>query len=1480
MVCKKEVINWFRDLSACRRIEFLCALMDCCGPLELRFLGTYIEELGRRDYDRLREMELNANDVNYLSKLINISDIRILDKVLTSLALMSSRCKDGARVLFKTLKDHTDIILNRACPREPCSETHEKVVLLAVMALNHPAFTFSEKQALRSQLSALLQAVESSVHCEDGADYTVKDIIYEYKEPKSQEISEVPDQQILSNEQDANDAVEDRQTDSNNDAVTILENDKNSSQDQDNPVFICNIEGKGLRNRTSDKRYEYKFMVHWTDNSISNISKTHGQLLDFQCKLYKLFPEEAGEQHQDGILPYLPGKRMFSTSHKGDLAEKMLPEIAQYAKQLSALPKHILHCKLATSFFRSSNVSDNPTSDTKNVAGLTNPTAAQEQDVKQSSSPAQLYQQVPKHIQQQQQQQQQQQFPLQDIDQQQLLYQQQIPTNSQQQQYHDQLLKPTQQQLTPPQPPPYPQMQILQQVPVQQVPVQQPLTQHQQTLQQSPVIHLQQQQTDSPVHQGQLQPGQQAMLPNQNQPHPVSTSHNQQLPHSFTPHPVEFFNKQEGMLPSKPKQVNHPQFVKYSKQQPPPQQIAHQPQLQQPQLQQSQLQQPQSPDSQASRRPQSELTPPTSHHNLTALVSQMHISQHHQVNLSTPNIPPAPVSNSNKSGVSGGMGICKQGTTMTPSIVTTTASSSSVYYHTVTSVVSIQSPPTQPYSTVANGTERGTNAQQFKSTWTIDNSKQLSNSYPPPSKHGPPTPTYTANLQPYSTQPPIIASSSHSSTPSASTNRSWSAPPSSNMAPPYSGHTSGNYTQYPPRDNVEPLIHEWLKKQRLHKYAKFFDGKTVEQVLQLSDQEVDSWDIVQGAKGRIKSQLEQLRQNGLSGLNGMSQLMNHPPPPFYYQGQLYQPPYNRQMLNQLCMPPVGNEGTGSEGSSSPSSPRDSSDENERESEGSEGSVLSSPEAKPLAGVNREPINQHYQQLTTQDNNGSQGTIPAQQIQPQFVPQMSPLPAPHGNPPQPGGIQGSPLSNPPINMTYNFNTVCPSPNIELMPTGPVDLRRLMDGTQRQTDNRLTPVPMMEMSNIVGQSTGKGGNGTNVHIGGSSGNGGSNVNMARHQVQLMAHLGDPNMMGIPPPNIPPPLPSHNQMDVGANISSQVVKQSLQPSLQQLQQQQQPQQLQQPPQQLQQPPQQQQALQQNLPGLQYSVECKDSNMFKMPSIVVPDVVPTSTVSPGPTIPSTVPVTPRNDVPPPVVSSTNSPRLLPSPINMNYPVSRAGFAPPNTPTTFAMHLGPDQYHAPTSVTYVTSMAQTPAVTLPSSYDTNASNLLYNNNNQTGYSSNPGCTSCGCSGQCGTTGGHHGPVHHFPIQSAYPSNHITYQNVPSYFPNLPGMAPPGNMMPSHIPGSPRFPGAFIPFQNRQNEMAYGGNGQLGMIPPGQMYLGGMNYGHRGNHNNHGAKKLTCYNCGQIGHRVAECREPAMDFTQNSYRLDWKPSESNDGSDS
>ena len=43
------------------------------------------------------------------------------------------------------------------------------------------------------------------------------------------------------------------------------------------------------------------------------------------------------------------------------------------------------------------------------------------------------------------------------------------------------------------------------------------------------------------------------------------------------------------------------------------------------------------------------------------------------------------------------------------------------------------------------------------------------------------------------------------------------------MVPPYP----------PPRDVVVPPIQEWLKKQRLHKYAYLFEGMTVQQVSRL-----------------------------------------------------------------------------------------------------------------------------------------------------------------------------------------------------------------------------------------------------------------------------------------------------------------------------------------------------------------------------------------------------------------------------------------------------------------------------------------------------------------------------------------------------------------------------------------------------------------------------------------------------------------------
>ncbi|CAG7706978.1 unnamed protein product [Allacma fusca] len=68
MVCKDEVVNWFHKLNGAGRLDAMCALLDVCLPFEIRFLGTYMENLGRRDFHELRDADHRANSFLHLSR--------------------------------------------------------------------------------------------------------------------------------------------------------------------------------------------------------------------------------------------------------------------------------------------------------------------------------------------------------------------------------------------------------------------------------------------------------------------------------------------------------------------------------------------------------------------------------------------------------------------------------------------------------------------------------------------------------------------------------------------------------------------------------------------------------------------------------------------------------------------------------------------------------------------------------------------------------------------------------------------------------------------------------------------------------------------------------------------------------------------------------------------------------------------------------------------------------------------------------------------------------------------------------------------------------------------------------------------------------------------------------------------------------------------------------------------------------------------
>uniref|UniRef100_A0A6I8SJ86 Zinc finger CCHC-type-containing 14 n=1 Tax=Xenopus tropicalis TaxID=8364 RepID=A0A6I8SJ86_XENTR len=154
------VYRWFSELTSSQRVEFLCGLLDLCIPLELRFLGSCLEDLARKDYHALRDSEIRANNPADLGSLTNLTDEVVRSKLLVSLALLASDNREAAGVLCRTLT-HIDSIIDNYGLQLNDGRTGDEFFLLFTMATNHPAFSFHQKQVLRKEL-AHIQARQSA----------------------------------------------------------------------------------------------------------------------------------------------------------------------------------------------------------------------------------------------------------------------------------------------------------------------------------------------------------------------------------------------------------------------------------------------------------------------------------------------------------------------------------------------------------------------------------------------------------------------------------------------------------------------------------------------------------------------------------------------------------------------------------------------------------------------------------------------------------------------------------------------------------------------------------------------------------------------------------------------------------------------------------------------------------------------------------------------------------------------------------------------------------------------------------------------------------------------------------------------------------------------------------------------------------------------------------------------------------------------
>lgn len=183
MVCKEDVITWFKEAAAYRRIDVMCSLLNMCVPFELRFLGTCIEEQGKHDYQELRGAAITANDMEKLAKELSTSkgvlETCTRHRLTIYLSLLQSHNYNCANWIYCTLlrNESMDTFIRNGNFLKDVN-LHTELLLLFTLALNHPAFTFEQKTYFGEVISQLsepeiqpVQPTQNPPPCPPGLGY-------------------------------------------------------------------------------------------------------------------------------------------------------------------------------------------------------------------------------------------------------------------------------------------------------------------------------------------------------------------------------------------------------------------------------------------------------------------------------------------------------------------------------------------------------------------------------------------------------------------------------------------------------------------------------------------------------------------------------------------------------------------------------------------------------------------------------------------------------------------------------------------------------------------------------------------------------------------------------------------------------------------------------------------------------------------------------------------------------------------------------------------------------------------------------------------------------------------------------------------------------------------------------------------------------------------------------------------------------------
>ncbi|XP_077144945.1 zinc finger CCHC domain-containing protein 14 isoform X2 [Ranitomeya variabilis] len=322
------VYRWFSELSSSQRIEFLCGLLDLCLPLELRFLGSCLEDLARKDYHSLRDSEIKANNPADLGGLTNLADEVVRSKLLVSLALLASDNREAAGVLCRTLT-HIDSIINNLGLQLNEGRTGDEFLLLFTMATNHPAFSFHQKQLLRKEL-AHIQGRHGTGTGPPTAPTTTTTTVSSSKgcikmTPRTETLTSSIGNSLANALHTSAHSIDD--------PIPKRPSGKHSK------VNVEKIELKGLPHKKKDKNANCCFEVFWSDSSVSLVSKSCSEVTELISQISHVFSEDL-----EKCIPYRGALDSYAV-------DRHLVDLDFDHRCLGSLPPHVLKSDLIKKFF-------------------------------------------------------------------------------------------------------------------------------------------------------------------------------------------------------------------------------------------------------------------------------------------------------------------------------------------------------------------------------------------------------------------------------------------------------------------------------------------------------------------------------------------------------------------------------------------------------------------------------------------------------------------------------------------------------------------------------------------------------------------------------------------------------------------------------------------------------------------------------------------------------------------------------------------------------------------------------------------------------------------------------------------------------------------------------------------------------------------------------------------------------------------------